>query len=62
MSNGAERMIQVLDPFEKAIPFFSAEQVPSIHKIIPIQVKNGKCMQPDEGDPPLTQKERFPNQ
>jgi len=52
----AERLIMMLDPFQKVTTIVSAEQVPSMHKIMPIIVKIERCMQVDNEDPPVIQK------
>ena len=40
----AERLIMILDPFQKVTTIVSAEQVPTMHKIMPILVKIERCM------------------
>jgi len=52
-----ERLIMILDPFQKVITIVSAEKVPSMHKIMPILVKIERCVQVDIEDPPVIQKE-----
>ena len=52
----AERLIMILDPFQKVTTIVSAEQGPTMHKIMPILVKIEMCMQVDNQDPPVIQK------
>ena len=46
----------ILDPFQKVTTIVSAEQVPSMQKIMPILVKIERCMHMNNEDPLVIQK------